>query len=315
MNGLSTSDGNSILSRSCNTCILALLFCALSKRLNIAVTCCPNNRLCLLCFSFPPFHPFCTPVFPLCTSLVHHDYFSHKQFIQTSLRLLFCPLAGGCGVEVVLKISPVALFDVVEDLHSSTVGEITNSLKIENTLGPLYCLQEAQHLYATDTCVSTFLQVHFHPCFGYYFEVSSLPVLSLLLLDHPEHLPSGCIKKSCTILHVSCKMCKFLALLILQVKNLARFLHQISCKMKILQVSCTNFCKMKILQVSCTAFLARWKSCKFLAPLFLQDENLASFLHHFSCKMKILQVSYTNVCAKFLQDFVTLTLLWNSFSS
>ena len=116
--------------------------------------------------------------------------------------------------------------------------------------------------------------------------------------------------------------CTFLA-------RCASFLHYWSWKSRILHVSCTIYlaiwksCKFLV------QIFARWKSCKFLAPLFLQDENLARFLHHFSCKMKILQVSctqwlckvkilqvsYTNVVLKFLQDFVTLTLLWNSFSS
>ena len=47
------------------------------------------------------------------------------------------------------------------------------------------------------------------------------------------------------------KMCKFLALLTLQDTKHGCFLHQLSCK-------------MKILEVSCTSNLVRWKSCKFL---------------------------------------------------
>ena len=86
-------------------------------------------------------------------------------------------------------------------------------------------------------------------------------------------------KKYCNVLHISCKMCKFLALLILQDKNHACSLHQL-------------FCKIKILNISCTCYFAKWKSCKILAQAILQDENLASFLHQkISYKMKILQVS------------------------
>ena len=46
-------------------------------------------------------------------------------------------------------------------------------------------------------------------------------------------------------------------------------------------------------QVSCTTDLASQESCTFLAPVILQDQNLAHFLHLLSCKMKILQVSCT----------------------
>ena len=123
-------------------------------------------------------------------------------------------------------------------------------------------------------------------------------------------------KKSYTLLHISCKMCKFLALLILHAKNRARFLHQLSCKMKILHNS------LKILQVSCTRYLTFQnlagflheisyisKSCKFLPPAFLQDEIL-----QVTCTMEILQVACKWVCkwksCMFLiQTFVLIEIL------
>ena len=43
---------------------------------------------------------------------------------------------------------------------------------------------------------------------------------------HSYSLGTANVKKFCTVLHISCKMCKFLALLVLQAKNRARFLHQ-----------------------------------------------------------------------------------------
>ena len=112
-----------------------------------------------------------------------------------------------------------------------------------------------------------------------------------------EDLP---MKKVCTILHISCKMCKFLALLILQAKNHVYFLLQLSCK-------------IKLLHISCTCYFARWKSCKFLAPDILQNENLASFLCQIFYKMRIVQVSCTsdNV-GENLASFLHKHLCWNS---
>ena len=110
-----------------------------------------------------------------------------------------------------------------------------------------------KHLNAGDGHVekahSSFSQIH----------TAKLPATSKqnLYWDHSQ------VKKSCTILHI---YCKFLALLILQAKNCARFLHQLSCQIKILHNSCT---------------------------FILQHENLATFLHQLFYKIKIFQVSCT----------------------
>ena len=107
------------------------------------------------------------------------------------------------------------------------------------------------------------------------------------------------VKKSCSVLHISWKLCKFLTLLILQAKNHARFLYQLSCKIKILHISCIIFlcifCIIILQNESLASFFAsryltRLKACTFLAPAIFQDDNLASFLHQISYKMKILQL-------------------------
>ena len=122
-----------------------------------------------------------------------------------------------------------------------------------------------------------------------------------------EHIPSK-VEKSCRNVHISYKMCKFLSPVTLQDQNLASFLHQWPCKMKLLVLLPPVLLQDEILQVSCTRTLVRWKSCNFPAPLPLQDEksckflalvtlwngNLASFLHHLPSRIKILQVFYTS---------------------
>ena len=75
----------------------------------------------------------------------------------------------------------------------------------------------------------------------------------------------------------------------MQDTNLANFLHEKNCKTKILQVSCVQD---KFLLISCTGETARLKSCKLLAPVYVQDKNLANYLHWRKHKTKILQISY-----------------------
>ena len=76
----------------------------------------------------------------------------------------------------------------------------------------------------------------------------------------------------------------------MQDANLANFLHERNRKTKILQVSCVH---NKILLISCTGETARQKSCKLLAPVYVQDKkNLANYLHWRKHKTKILQISY-----------------------
>ena len=75
----------------------------------------------------------------------------------------------------------------------------------------------------------------------------------------------------CSILHVSCRMCKFLALL---------------------------SCKSRIVYISCTSCLTRWKSCTFFAPVILQGEILQlAPVGWKSCKF------YTNLCAEIFASY------------
>ena len=76
---------------------------------------------------------------------------------------------------------------------------------------------------------------------------------------------------SCKFLaQVQCKT-KILQVSYMQDANLANFLHERNRKTKILQVSCVH---NKILLISCTGETARQKSCKLLAPVYVQDKKI-----------------------------------------
>ena len=141
---------------------------------------------------------------------------------------------------------------------------------------------------------SSFSQIH----------TDKLPATSKqnLCWDHSQ------VKKYCTILHISCKICKFLALLILQAKNRARFLHQLLCKIKILHISCTFISQHENLATFLHNLSYKKKSCKFFAPDILQNENLAGFLHQSLCKWKFCKFLIQTFVLKFLQNIASHTL-------
>ena len=96
------------------------------------------------------------------------------------------------------------------------------------------------------------------------------------------------VQVSCTSYFARSKFCTFLALVILQDEDLASFLHQISYKMKILQVSCT---------------------------IHYVNENFASFLHHSLYKWKSCKFLIQTFVLKFLQDTTTHTCVYTILDS
>lgn len=78
------------------------------------------------------------------------------------------------------------------------------------------------------------------------------------------------VQKSFTNVQVSCKRCNFLALLALHDKKRAHFMHQLSCK-------------VEIVQVCYTSKHSSWTSCnisKILTYLSCASFTSCKFLHH-----------------------------------
>ena len=82
--------------------------------------------------------------------------------------------------------------------------------------------------------------------------VDDQDLLGLAVEFRKQNWLSNPCKKFCTVLHISCKMCKFLALPVLQAKNRACFLYQLRARSKSCTFVALVIFENKILQDSCT---------------------------------------------------------------